>query len=174
MGTIAGLLDEAILKLISLALRFLQLALSLAIIGGMSQFVSDISNWNSTVPEPYVAVIAMAAVTATWSGIALLLTLCAGRLVLEIETGLDLVCASLSIAETALMSRDARSSGRAFAAHLQEAMGMMTAGNLSYDQSLARMAFVMAVILMLVFIPPPFGTCRLSNPRTVLSLPAPL
>jgi len=148
MATIAGMVDEAILKLISLVLRFFQLGLSLAIVGSMSQFVSDVSNWNSTVPDIYIAVIAMAAVAATWSGVAWLLTMCAGSLLLEIETALDLVCASLSIAEAALLSRDARSSGRAFALHLQEMMGTVAAANLSYDQSLARASFVLAIISM--------------------------
>ena len=54
----ADIVDEAVLKLISLAIRFGQLAFSLSIVGCASQFVSDLADRGLDVPQGHIAVAA--------------------------------------------------------------------------------------------------------------------
>lgn len=146
----ADVIDEALLKSVSLGLRFFQIALSLVVVGGIGQFITDISNGDLSVPGGYVAVVAISSTTAMWSGIALILTCCAGKIMLGIETSLDLLCVLLSIAESVLLGRDALSSESDFAFQYSQSMSMSMMGvaDPSNDQSLVRMAFVIAIILM--------------------------
>ena len=103
----ADLLNEALLKLVSLALRLFQLVLSTVVMGCASQFLATLSDHDLALPASHVAVLAISGVGAAWSLVALLLTCCAGKIMLEMETALDLACVGLSIAQAALLSREA-------------------------------------------------------------------
>ncbi len=66
------------LKLTSLVLRFFQFSLSLVVVGGTGQVIGDIANRNADIPDRYATRASISGITAAWSGIALLITLCGG------------------------------------------------------------------------------------------------
>jgi len=143
----ADFLNEALLKLNSLFLRLIQLALSLVIIGCMSQFLSDLSNsdYDLSLPQTHVAVLAISGVNSVWSLIALLLTCCAGKIMLELETTLDLVCVGMSVAQAAMLSKDATSTKRAFLEAYAVWTGNMWVGYLP-DRRLVKACFGCAIV----------------------------
>ena len=100
-------LNEALLKLISLTLRLAQATLSLVIIGCISQFLTSLSDHDLALPPTHVAVLTISGVALVWTLVALLLTCCAGRIMLELETALDVVCMGLSIAQAAMLGKEA-------------------------------------------------------------------
>jgi hypothetical protein len=136
------LIDEAVLKLIGLTIRFAQLTLSLVIVGCISQFLPFLSYLDLELPQTYVAVLAISCVATPWSLVALLLTCCAGIIMLELETTLDVVCAGLSIAQAAVLSKDATCTTRAFAETYVEAWKV---GGLP-SRSLIKVCFGVAVV----------------------------
>ena len=145
----ADILDEAFLKLISLTIRFVQLALSLTVMGGMIQGITDISNMNSSIPERFVAVASISAINAIWSGIALLLTCCAGKIMLEIETALDLTSVIICLAEPFLLRKDALTTTTAFVAkYSKHARQHADRSGLRNAQGLVRMSFIVSIVLM--------------------------
>ncbi|KAH8651333.1 hypothetical protein BX600DRAFT_502080 [Xylariales sp. PMI_506] len=93
----SSLLDEIALKILSLGIRFFQLTFSLVSLGCTAQAISNISSNGSNTPEPYVATVAICGIIAIWAAIALMLTCCAGTILLEIKTLLDLIATALSI-----------------------------------------------------------------------------
>ncbi|KAH8882533.1 hypothetical protein GQ53DRAFT_753580, partial [Thozetella sp. PMI_491] len=133
-------IDEAILKLICFALRFFQFALSLIIIGGIGQAISNFYDTSWSIPGSYVAVTAMASMTAVWSGLAILFTCCAGQILLGVEVGLDVLSMAFSITETALLSKDALDSNNNWMGSSMPMSGPNT-------HSLARMSFIVAILL---------------------------
>lgn len=98
--------DEALLKSTALLIRFFQLFASAFIVGGVGQFLSDVSTYTST-PQAYVAVIAIAGVSILWTGFAFLLTCFAGRIILAVEFTIDLLLFGAFIASTVLSNDDA-------------------------------------------------------------------
>jgi hypothetical protein len=144
-------LNEVVLKSISLIIRFFQFASTLVVLSGTAQFLNDISDKDSGLPQEYVAVEAISGMIAVWSGIALLLTCCAGRTMLGIEASLDLLSMLLSIAETVLLRSDASSSESVFAGRYSFQDG-------SADLSLIRACFVFSIIQIPLFA----STCLMS------------
>lgn len=141
----ADLLDEAVLKLVSLTLRFVQFALSIVIVSCIGEFIANLSDENLAVPDSHAAVVAISGVTAAWSAVALLTTCCAGKIMLEIETTLDLICTLLSIAEAVLLRDDVLSSAAEFAAHY----GLPAMNSILWNnRSLARTSFAVVIVNM--------------------------
>lgn len=138
----SDLFNEAVLKLTSLAIRLCQLAFSLSIVGCISQFLTTLSDRGVSVPESHVAVAAMSGITALWSAIAMLVTLCAGKIMLEVETTMDVLCVGMSIAEAALLDQDALCSIRDFIDRYRLAA---LAGALP-SRGLARACFAIAIV----------------------------
>ncbi|KAK1757025.1 hypothetical protein QBC47DRAFT_459688 [Echria macrotheca] len=143
----ADLLDEAVLKLISLTIRLGQLAFSLAIVGCTSQFATDLSDRGLDVPQGPVASAAMSGVAALWSALAMLVTLCAGRIMLEIETTMDVICMAMSVAEAALLSQDTLSSLKEFADRYAQAI----AAGFMPSRGLIRASFAIAIVNVVLF-----------------------
>ena len=137
-------LNEAFLKLVSLVIRFVQLALSIVVVGGAAQLIADAIDRDIDTPGQYVAAVAIGCITALWSGIALLLTCCAGEILLVLETSLDVICLLLSLTTVILLRSDALSSRSEF----QSKMGGGSQQSISNIQSLIRMAFAISIILM--------------------------
>jgi len=98
--------DEALLKSTALLVRFFQLFASAFIVGGVGQFLSNISAYDST-SQGYIASIAIASVSILWTTFAFLLTCFAGRMILAIELTIDLLLFGAFIASTVLFNDDA-------------------------------------------------------------------
>ncbi|KAK5662376.1 hypothetical protein OQA88_8286 [Cercophora sp. LCS_1] len=143
----ADALNEAFLKLTSLTIRFGQLTFSLVIIGLMSQFLTGLCDRDLALPATHVAVTAISGVATAWSLVALLLTCCAGKIMLEIETTLDAVCVLMSIAQAAMLSQDALCSVRGFAQRYADAIHV---GFLP-DKDLLRASFGIAIVNTILF-----------------------
>ncbi|KAK4445055.1 hypothetical protein QBC34DRAFT_413789 [Podospora aff. communis PSN243] len=141
------LLDEAVLKFISLTIRFAQFVLSLVIVGCISQFLTSLSDLDLALPQTHVAVLAISCVAALWSLVALLLTCCAGRIMLELETTLDVICAGMSIAQAAMLSKDAMCTTRTFVQTYVEAWKM---GALP-SRGLVKVCFGVAIVDVILF-----------------------
>lgn len=140
----ADTLNEAFLKLTSLTIRFGQLTFSLVIVGLVSQFLTGLSDRDLAVPATHVAVTAISGVATAWSVVALLLTCCAGKIMLEIETTLDAICVLMSIAQTAMLSQDALCSIKAFARRYADAIDI----GFWPDRGLLRASFGIAIVNM--------------------------
>jgi len=140
----SDLFNEAVLKLTSLAIRFGQLSFSLSIIGCISQFLTTLSDRGVSVPKSHVAVAAMSGITTLWSAIALLTTLCAGKIMLEVETTMDVLAVGMSIAEAALLTDDALCSIHEFIERYR--MAVMVGALPS--RGLARACFALAIVNM--------------------------
>ncbi|KAK0737996.1 hypothetical protein B0T18DRAFT_420994 [Schizothecium vesticola] len=143
-------LNEALLKLISLFLRIIQFTLSLVIVGCMSQFLSTLSEHDSALPQTHVAVLAISCVGAVWSLVALLLTCCAGKIILELETTLDLLCVGMSIAQAAMLSKEASCTRTSFWETYMVWNGEMWTGYLP-DRRLVKTCFGCAVVAVVLF-----------------------
>jgi len=143
----ADLLNEALLKLISLILRAFQFTLSLVIIGCMSQFLTTLSDHDQALPPTHVAVLAISGVATVWSFVGLLLTCCAGKIMLELETTLDVLCVGMSIAQAAMLSKDATCTRMGFIETYLLWTGEMWIGYLP-DRRLVKACFGCAIVEM--------------------------
>ncbi|KAK0654810.1 hypothetical protein B0T16DRAFT_450568 [Cercophora newfieldiana] len=146
----ADLLNEALLKLISLTFRFFQLTLSLVIIGCMSQFLTTLSDHDLALPATHVAVLAISGVGAVWSLVALLLTCCAGKIMLEIEATMDVICMGMSIAQAAVLSKEATCTRWAFMQAYMFWVDDMWVGYLP-DRKLIKASFGCAIVNVILY-----------------------
>ena len=136
------ILDEALLKLISLGIRFLQLVCSIVVVAGTAQSITKRSDMDLNIPRGYVATASMSGIAAFWSSIALLLTCCAGSILLSIETLMDMLSVGFSIAEAVLLSNDALDSP----ARYSQLYGLSRRTSPDASQRLVRACFAFAII----------------------------
>ncbi|KAH0562947.1 hypothetical protein GP486_002493 [Trichoglossum hirsutum] len=101
--------DEAILKIIFLFVRFLQIFSSIFIVGSVAQFSSDVTNLGNTLSDAYTALLSIGCVATVWSLLTSLISCCGGAIFFNIDIVLDFLVAICFIVSAVLSRSDSHS-----------------------------------------------------------------
>lgn len=144
----ADVIDERILKVFFSIVRFIQLFLSIFVLGVGGQFLNDISNTDLAIPGDYVAIETISAVTAVWTLATLVIALWGGMEFFAVTAHVDFLVGLAWIAVIVLFHDDGTTKCRSFGNKYfwDDASSNYSGVNYIHSCHMIRTAFAMAIV----------------------------
>jgi hypothetical protein len=139
------LLDDAILKIVFLFIRFIQIFDSLFIVGAIAQFCADTNDADNTLSNAYVAVLAIGCVAAAWSMLTSLVSCCGGSLFFNIDLIFDFLVGVCFVVSAVLLRTDGRARCTDFN---RQYFGGTDVGFVFRDCNLVKAVYALSIVNM--------------------------